>query len=486
MPKNIKAKRDAVAAAITEVVEQTGAEQTPDLEAAVEEAITAAIDEVSAEITGGDDADAGETAADDEESGDTDEDEEDEGTRAAQILDLCTRHGLGVGFASRHVKAKTPVRAVRDAILDAIARRSAPAMTTARITRDQRDTAQRHAENALFGLLSGRAQTEADAGAFRGARLIDIARRSLGAEASGMSDREAVSRVIRSAGAHTSSDFDFTSAAGGAIERRVRELHAGFNMSLAPLVRETSVANFLPVQTYSIGGFPELKETAEGAEYEAGTVSTESGSFRIAKFGRILTLSFEAIINDDLRLLDTVIRGVASKGAKLRQSKVRDAFSATLADGVALFHASRGNLITDALSVEGLSKARAKLRAVADIDGEPMNLTPRFLIVSGDLETDAQRLVSPITAAVTGEVNPFASQLQLIVDPVMTGESWMLAASPDEADAIELADLRGYEGVRVEEIPSNLTDGISYRARAFAGAHPTGWRGFVKSTGTGA
>lgn len=498
-------KRSAASEAIDEVVEQTGAEQTPELEAAVEEAISTAIETISDEISDeanadadgdaegddaddADDADDGETAGGDQESGDTDEDEDEEGegTRAAQILDLCTRHGLSVGFAARHVKAKTPVQSVRSAILDAIAKRSAPPMTTARINRDARDAVQRQAENALYGLLSGRAQSEADAGAFRGVRLLDIARRSLGAEAAGMTDREAVARVMRSAGAHTSSDFDFTSAAGGAIERRVRELHAAFTMPLAPLVRETAVANFLPVQTYSIGGFPELRETAEGAEYEAGTVSTESGSFRIAKFGRILTLSFEAIINDDLRLLDTVIRGVASKGAKLRQTKVREAFDAVLADGHALFHASRGNIITDALSVEGLSAARKKLRQVVDIDGEEMNLTPKFLIVSSDLETDAQRLVSPITAAVTGQVNPFASGLELIVDPVMSGSEWMLAASPDEADAIELADLRGYEGVRVEEIPSHLTDGLSYRARAFAGAHPTGWRGFVKSTGTGA
>ncbi|WP_330448456.1 hypothetical protein FLP41_15140 [Paracoccus marcusii] len=54
---------------------------------------------------------------------------------------------------------------------------------------------------------------------------------------------------------------------------------------------------------------------------------------------------------------------------------------------------------------------------------------------------------------------------------------------PAYGDAIELADLRGREGIQVEEIFDPMNDGLSWRARTFAGAHPTGWRGFVKSTG---
>nr|WP_276269689.1 Mu-like prophage major head subunit gpT family protein [Paracoccus sp. N5] len=115
------------------------------------------------------------------------------------------------------------------------------------------------------------------------------------------------------------------------------------------------------------------------------------------------------------------------------------------------------------MSKHGLAKARAALRKVTDIDGEPMGLTPKYLVVSEELEMAAQQLISPITAAVTGEVNPFAAQLTLIVDPVFQGTEWMLAADPDYGDAIELADLRGHEGVRIEEIPNHLIDGLSYR-----------------------
>lgn len=476
-------KRDAASAAaevVDEVAEGAGVEVTPELETAVEEAIQSAVDTVTEEAA----AETEETAADEtpaEDAGETVEEQ----SRAAQILDLCTRHGLSVAFAARHVKAGTTVTAVRAAVLDALAERSAPPMTTARITRDERATTQRHAEAAVYGLLAGRAQTEADAGAFRSARLVDIARRALGGDAIGRSDREVVSLVLRS-GMHTSGDFSFTAATSAAIERRVREISASMEMALAPLVRQTLVSDFRPVSTYSIGGFPELKETPEGAEYEAGTVTSESGTLSIDKFGRILTLSFESIINDDLRLLDTAIRGTAAKGMQLRQRKVREAFSAKLADNKTLFHASRGNLLTAELDLAGLSAARKALRMAKDLDGEPMNLQPKYLVVSPDMETEGQQLISPITAAVTGAVNPFASTLELIVDPMLVGAEWILAADPAFGDAIELADLRGFEGVRVEEMPLGAVDGVSYRARAFAGAAATGWRGFVKSTGVGA
>ncbi|MEA5159979.1 HK97 family phage prohead protease [Cereibacter johrii] len=480
MKKNLKT-RDAASAAqevIEEVAEAADVEVTPELEAAVEEAIQGAVETVAEEAASEEDAPADDT--------NTDTDVPADGERAADILQICTRHGLSADFAIRHIRAGTTLTAVRAAVLDAIAARSAPPMTTARtqITRDAREGAQRHAEGAVYSLLAGRSATADEAGDLRGARLVDIARRAMGVDAQGRSDREVIAMVTR-AGMHTSGDFSFTAATGAAIERRVRELYQSTTMALEPLVRTTLVSDFRPVSTYSIGGFPELKETAEGAEYEAGTVTSESGTFSIAKFGRILTLSFEAIVNDDLRMLDVAIRGAASKGAKLRQKKVREAFAAKLADGKALFHATRKNIISAPLDVEGLSAARKVLREVPDLDGDAMNLSPRFLVVSPDLETVGQQLISPITAAVTGSVNPFASSLTLIVDPVLSGSEWMLAADPNEGDCIELADLRGYEGVRVDELPLGAVDGVSYRARAFAGAHPTGWRGLVKSTGNG-
>lgn len=412
---------------------------------------------------------------------------EDDRARAAAIMTLAVRHGVANDVVTRAVTNGTSEEDFRKMIKRTRAAGSPGDLNArARITRDERETRQTHAANALYARMRGGRVTEAEAGEFRSLRTVDLLRAAIGPSARRMDDAQVASMLSQPQfrfGMHTTSDFSFTQAAGSAIERRVREIYTNVESPLQPLVRETLVSDFRPVASYSIGGFPELRETPEGAEYEAGTVTTEAGTFSIRKYGRVLNLSFEAIINDDLRLLDTAIRGVAVKGVTLRNRLVREAFSAKMADGKALFHASHGNVINQPLDLAGLSAARAALRAQKDLDGEPMGLTARYLVVGPALETVAQQLVSPITAAVTGQVNPFAGTLEVIVDDVMTGTEWMLAADPAMADAIELADLRGYEGVQVEEITNALNDGISYRARTFAGASPTGFRGFVKSTG---
>lgn len=319
----------------------------------------------------------------------------------------------------------------------------------------------------------------------RSMRIAEIARLFLNdSGASRMSDREVLTRST-GMGMLTTSDFSFNSAVTGGVDRRVRQLAESTVIPLDPLVTTTYVRDDRPVETYSAGGFPELLETPEGAEYEAGTIATDSGTFKIRKYGRVLILSLEAMIRDDMRLLDTAIRGAASAGIKLKQKLIREAFNAKLGDGKPLFHASRGNLITDRLNLAGLSKARAVLRKMKGIDGEPRNLDGRFLIVSADDETLARQLVSPITAAVTGEVNIFAGSLTIIVDPMLEAGEWILAADPAFGDSIEFADLEGYEGVNVAEFFNPAVDGMSWRARAFGGAHPTG-TGFVKSTGTAA
>lgn len=488
MSKRMAKARTRMAALKALIVGRSTAEldeKISELEAKIEEAkdapdadtaeIVAEVEDIAAEIE--------EIAVAEVETEETEDtaDVDAERTRAAEIFEIATRHGADAVTVTRALSEGRSVEEFR-AMIKRNKVSGSPSGANVRITVDEREKRSTAAQNAVFGLISGRRAQ--DAGDFAGMGLAEIARESMGRSASRMSNRDAVRAIMQRTGMHTSSDFSFTSAVGGAIDRRVREIYESLEMPLAPVIRETTVGDFRPVDTYSIGGFPELKETPEGAEYEAGTVVTEGGSFGIKKFGRVLRVSFEALINDDLRLLDTAIRGVASKAVSLRNRQAHAAFSAKMADGKALFHADHRNLIgAVALDVAGLSAARAALRKQRGIDGEQMGLTPKYLIVGSDLETDAQRLISPITAAVTGEVNPFASTLELIVDPLIEGKSWIVAADANVGDAIELAELRGYEGVQIEEVFDPMNDGFAWRARTFSGAHPTGYRGFVKSNG---
>lgn len=477
-PMKTKAKTRATPEELESQIEDLEVEQ----EEAEAEGDTAAVEEIDAEI---DAVEAELEEAEAETEGDDESDDEvaTERARSANIFAMATRNNMPAAVAIRAIERGTSEKAFRAMIKQRKISNSPAPLAGAR-TRIQVDETQKRAvaaENAIFGLLSGKRSQ--DAGEFAGMGMAEIARASLGRSAARMGGREVISAVLKRSGMHTSSDFSFSSAIGGAIQREVREIYENLEMPLMPLVRTTLVNDFRPVDTYTIGGFPELKETPEGAEYEAGSVVTEAGSHSIKKYGRILRLSFEAMVNDDLRLLDTAIRGVASRGVKLRNKLITAAFDAKMADGRTLFHASHGNLINLPLDLEGLSVARAILRKTKGVDGEPMGLSGKFLVTGPDDETTAQQLLSPVYAAVSGSVNVFVGTLQHIVDPTMEAGTWILAADPAYGDAIELADLRGYEGVQVEEVMDPVNDGFSWRARTFAGAHPTGWRGFVKSTG---
>lgn len=464
--------------------EDEAAEIAAEIEVIAAEIEDAAAEEVADEIAAEIEDDAEGRAEGDDEGDDAEDEVASERTRAVAIHRIATRNQLPARVAELAIERGTSERAFRAmAKRHKIENSPAPLSATARTSVQVDETEKRSvaATNAVYGLLSGK--RSADAGDFAGRGIAEIARASLGRSAARMGDRDVITAIMKRSGLHTSSDFSFTSAAGGAIERRVREIFEALEMPMEPLVRKTLVSDFRPVDTYSIGGAPALKETPEGGEYEAGTFLSESGSFSAKKFGRVVHMSMEAMVNDDLRLLDTALRGFAAQGVKLRNKLIRSAFDAKLADGRTLFHSTRGNVLNVALDVEGLSVARAAMRKVKGIDGDAMGLSMKFLIVGPDLETKAQQLISPITAAVTGQVNPFSGTLQLIVDPLMEGNEWIIAASPDYGDAIELADMRGYEGVQVTEIEQPLIDGMSWKARTVAGAHPTGWRGFIKSTG---
>lgn len=475
-----QAELEAAQAALAEVAE-TGDET------AIAEA-QAAVESAQAEV------DAAQAAIEAEDDGDDNDSEDDAETRAAEqtrvaaILAYATRNQLPAAMIAEHITARRSIQEVRDMTTSTRAARSAGPVNTAR-TRQQRDLDRQglhtRAAAAFFARMSGDRAAIQEAGDLRSMRIAEIARLFLNESgATRMSDRDILTRST-GMGMLTTSDFSFTSAVTGAVDRRVRQIAEAIEIPLEPLVTTTYVRDDRQVETYSAGGFPELLETPEGAEYEAGSIVTDAGTFKIRKFGRVLILSLEAMIRDDMRLLDSAIRGTASAGIKLKQKLIREAFNAKMADGKTLFHATRGNLIADRLTLAGLSKARAALRKLKGVDGEPRNLAGKFLIVSPDDETVAQQLVSPITAAVTGEVNVFAASLTVIVDPMLSAGEWILAADPAMGDSIEYAELEGYEGVNVADFFNPAVDGMSWRARAFGGAHPTGMA-FIKSTGTAA
>lgn len=475
----------AVTAAAAQLAEaQEGGDA--DAIAAAEAAVAAAAAELEAAQAAVDAAEEGDEGGGEEETRSAPTADE---TRVAAVLEYATRNRISPEILTRHITQRHSLEEVQRMHTQSRADRSAPPVKTARsrILRDERETLTRQASEVIYGRIVGSTPGQ-DAGDLRFRSLADIAGRFVGMN-SGATDPNRIFRAATAphtrTGMHTTSDFSFAGAVATATERRVREVAANTARTYEPIVRETEVRDFKPVETISHSSFPGLLQVAEGAAPKFGTFSGEAGTFQIEEFARAIAFTFRAMVNDDLRLIDAIINSAQTAYERKRAELVFAALldGRKLGDGKSLFHSTRGNVITSGLNEAGMEKAEEALRALPDMDGEPLNSEPAILAVGPKQAGSARRLLAPITATRSEDVNLYSgANIKLLIDPRITDMSWYLLS---EADQIELASLAGYKGLQVEEDESKMLNGVTFIARTYLGAHPTGWRIGIKSTGAG-
>jgi hypothetical protein len=116
-------------------------------------------------------------------------------------------------------------------------------------------------------------------------------------------------------------------------------------------------------------------------------------------------------------------------------------------------------------------------------DAEPLNLAPRYLVVSPDKEIEAAKMLTAVLATQTSNVNVFAGTLELIVEARITGNTWYLSADPALIDTIEYAYLEGEEGLYTEQRIGFEVDGIEIKGRVDFAAKAIDWRGLFMNPG---
>jgi hypothetical protein len=162
-----------------------------------------------------------------------------------------------------------------------------------------------------------------------------------------------------------------------------------------------------------------------------------------------------------------------------------------MGDGVALFHATHGNLAGSGtvIDVANIGAGRAAMRKQTGIDAATkLNLNPMFLIVPVGKETIADQFVSTnLLASQASVVNPFAGKLTVIAEPRLDDNSataWYLAAAPSPAiDVIVLATLEGESGPMVDSRIGFDVDGIEIKVRHDIAAKVVDHRGLYKNGG---
>jgi len=197
------------------------------------------------------------------------------------------------------------------------------------------------------------------------------------------------------------------------------------------------------------------------------------------------------MINDDLQAF-TRLPQAFGKSAKRKESDLVYQVltgNPTLNDGVALFHASHGNLITGAtgLTVTSLAEPRAMMRRQKGLNSAaPINIVPRYLIVPAAMETTAEQLLASVVdpSKTNDTVNPeFIRGLTLVVDSRLDEvdeQDCYLAANPAQVDTITRAYLANTPRPYYEMREGWEVDGMQVKARMEFAAVPVDYRGLVK------
>ena len=326
--------------------------------------------------------------------------------------------------------------------------------------------------------------------------LFEMAQASLvdrGISISGFGNR---SQIVNLAFTHTSSDFSHI-LAGGA-EQSVLAGWQNSGETFQQWTKTGSLSNFHEAKRVGLNGFSKLRQVREGAEYKYITTSDKGVPIALATYGEIFSITRQAIINDDLSQLTTIPTAMGRAASRTVGELVYLVLTTNQAftDGKALFHADHKNLIALDMNTEGLDAARKAMRLQEDANGDPVNVTPSFLIVPAALEGAANRAVLsssslfPVDGNGTlnqnpGIVNVVKDMAQVIVEPRLdkhNAKEWYVTAAQG-MDTVEVAYLDGMDTPYLEQQEGFTVDGIAWKVRIDAGVAPLDYRGLVKSTG---
>lgn len=235
-----------------------------------------------------------------------------------------------------------------------------------------------------------------------------------------------------------------------------------------------------------------LELVPEGGQFQQDFLGEASARTKVATYGKLFSLTRQAIINDDLGLFSKIATKYGSAAKRLVNKMVYAQLTGNvkMQDGVALFNTQHGNVAGagEALSVKAIAKAITAMRRQKGITGDAtLNITPKYLVVPPELEMTAYQIVNS-TAAVdgvnSGVVNPYKGRFVVVADAELTDpDAWYLVADASQHDTIEVTYLNGVETPRLETRQGFDVDGIEYKVAFDCGVSALDFRGVFKNAG---
>ncbi len=215
-------------------------------------------------------------------------------------------------------------------------------------------------------------------------------------------------------------------------------------------IRPGGVRDFRKVTVIRLGGFGDIPNVnPETADYQDISVYGEDPvEYQVGQKGGLVTITRKHIINDDVghvsRLTNRLGRAAKRTYARFCWNLILSN-PVTAYDGLTLFHAAHGNLITDPFSAAALNKMEQNLFKQQEADSqEALALRPHLLAVPIELKPAATNLNKKGTSDSDNEWQGRfgANGENILVPPFLTDATdYYVFGDPAEVDIIEVAFL---------------------------------------------
>ena len=401
--------------------------------------------------------------------------------RVREIGTMCRQFGVD---DAPYINDGMSVEGVRAAILAQLAaERKAQAVT---VQVDEMDKFRAAATDGL-ALRAGLAVEKKAAGAdeYRGKRMLRLAaecvEREMGKSTRAMDDEMIVREALTGTGA-------FPGILSNVAHKSMAQAYQTAPTTYQLWVAHGSNSDFKDATRYRLSEADTLEKLNESGEFKASGVSEHMAKTSIATYGRMFSITRQAIINDDLGALQQLpaIYGAAARRMinKMVYKMLQDN---PKVEGKELFHSDRNNLHAVDISIPGLAKMKAAMAKQKNIAGlEYLNIQPAFLICPVELEVTAAQLISSVVDPTKANAtpNPFANKMTVVSEPELEdAKAFYLAAAAGVAPTIEVTSLNGNLTPVMERAEQFDTLGIKWSIYMDVGVNLLDYRGIQKSTG---
>jgi hypothetical protein len=267
------------------------------------------------------------------------------------------------------------------------------------------------------------------------------------------------------------------------------------------LCSDGELNDFKESERYRLTDVGDLEPVAPDGEIKHGGLTEEKATNQLGTYGKIFALTRQMIYNDDLGAFLKVPEGMGARAARKIDQLF---FTRLLANPGSLFSVGHGNYkagADTALGIDSLGIAVQMFLDQTDADGQPINVSPKFLLVPTALKMTARELLNSTLLIAVGSTdkqriptyNAVADEdLELVVSPYLSNANysgysalaWYLFADPQIVDTFEIGYLKGRRTPTVERGETDFnTLGMQFRVYFDLGVREQDFRGMTKFKG---